>query len=48
MQSLLGECVANAHGLHNRLDETYYCHESYNKGFDKLKQFITEESLYYE
>ena len=48
MQSLLGECVANASQLPNTLDETYFCYDSYTQGFDKLKQFITEESMYYE
>lgn len=48
MQELLGHCVANAGGLPNAMDETYFCYEKYNKGFAKLKEFITEESMYYE
>ncbi len=48
MQQLLGDCVANANTLHNAMDEIYYCYEIYNLGFKKLKQFITEESLYYQ
>lgn len=48
MQELLGHCVANAGGLPNAMDETYFCYEKYNKGFARLKEFITEESMYYE
>jgi hypothetical protein len=48
MQELLGGCVANASGLPNTMDETYYCYERYNLSFTKLKQYITEESMYYE
>lgn len=48
MQELLGHCVANAGGLPNTMDEIYFCYEKYNKGFTKLKEFITEESMYYE
>jgi hypothetical protein len=48
MQELLGQCVANAASLPNAMDEIYYCYEKYNKGFGKLKEFITEESMYYE
>ena len=47
MQQLLGDCVANANNLHNTMDEIYYCYEMYNLGFKKLKEFITEESMYY-
>ena len=48
MQQLLGECVGNASGLHNAVDEIYYCYEMYNNGFKKMKEFIAEESLFYE
>jgi hypothetical protein len=48
MQELLGNCVANASTLPNAMDEIYNCYERYNLGFGKLKQFITEESMYYE
>jgi hypothetical protein len=47
MQQLLGDCVSNANTLPNTMDEIYYCYESYNLSFGKLKQFITEESMYY-
>lgn len=47
MQQLLGDCVANASTLHNTMDEIYYCYEIYNLGFSKLRQFITEESMFY-
>lgn len=48
MQELLGHCVANASALPNAMDETYFCYEKYNRGFARLKEFITEESMYYE
>jgi len=48
MQQGLGECVHNANSLPNAMNEIYYCYESYNNSFTKLKQFITEESMYYE
>jgi hypothetical protein len=48
MQELLGNCVANAALLPNTMDEIYNCYDRYNLSFGKLKQFITEESMYYE
>lgn len=48
MQNLLRDCVSNANELNNTIDEIYYCYSIYNGTFNKLKQHITEESLYYE
>lgn len=47
MQELLGRCVANAGLLPNTMDEIYHCYDRYNLSFSKLKQYITEESMYY-
>lgn len=47
MQTFMNECISNAQTLPNTLNETYYCYQLYNRGFDHLKSKIKEESLYY-